>query len=330
MKRRPNTKRDRTKAAPALSRSDGELLLYAERLNWLFGSPGSGKTWVALLAAVECAGDGRPVLWIDAEDSESIFAERLDVLARTKAQRAAARELVLRWQPDITASALEKRIDKRAEVLGELSDKCGRKTHVIIDSATQTGCSPDSADILDWRASWLSPFERIGAGITVIDHVVKNPDRQRQGPVGSFNKVGMVTGSSLRVHGSPWNKREGGHISLSVLKDRPGDLPSKGAVATVEGEYRSDGKALSVCVGEPSGDLDSLALPLDVRILDALHESGGMSRTNLRQAVEGSNADISATVDELIADGRIADAKVRGGLLRAADDADGAGDELAA
>ena len=68
---------DHTTPAPAvLVRSDGATILYAGRLNGLFGQPGSGKTWVALAMADAAIAQGRHCIWLDFEDNPQTFYTR--------------------------------------------------------------------------------------------------------------------------------------------------------------------------------------------------------------------------------------------------------------
>ena len=63
-----------------LSRDDGRLVLYESRLNSVFGEPSVGKTWVAIMAAIEAIRNGSNVLWWDFEDRASTLATRLAAL----------------------------------------------------------------------------------------------------------------------------------------------------------------------------------------------------------------------------------------------------------
>ncbi|MGB0972039.1 MAG: hypothetical protein ACPGVG_13920, partial [Mycobacterium sp.] len=46
-------------------RTDGTYLFYAGQVNWLFGDPESGKSWLCLACVVEALNAGRRVLVID-------------------------------------------------------------------------------------------------------------------------------------------------------------------------------------------------------------------------------------------------------------------------
>ena len=63
-----------------LTRDDGETLLYEGVLNSLFGQPGMGKTWIAIMTAVEAVRAGARVAWWDFESSPATLATRLKAL----------------------------------------------------------------------------------------------------------------------------------------------------------------------------------------------------------------------------------------------------------
>ena len=60
-----------------LSRNDGATLLYEGRLNTLFGEPGTGKTWVAIMTLISAVRNGAFVAWWDHEDRPATLAARL-------------------------------------------------------------------------------------------------------------------------------------------------------------------------------------------------------------------------------------------------------------
>ena len=66
-----------TDRLPALvERTDNETVLYAGRLNSVFGVPGSGKSWVAIVAILEAVFRGGHVLYWDHEDTPQTFKRR--------------------------------------------------------------------------------------------------------------------------------------------------------------------------------------------------------------------------------------------------------------
>lgn len=70
-------------SATLLQRTDGRGLFYEGRENGLQGDPGSGKTWVAQMAAAEVLKVGGTVVYIDFEDTWRAGVARLHTVARS-------------------------------------------------------------------------------------------------------------------------------------------------------------------------------------------------------------------------------------------------------
>ena len=63
-----------------LRRSDGHHLLYSGKLHWLASEPEAGKSWLAMLAAVEVLRDGGRVVYFDYEMNPHEMTRRLLLL----------------------------------------------------------------------------------------------------------------------------------------------------------------------------------------------------------------------------------------------------------
>ena len=59
-----------------LQRKDGATLFYDGKLNFLFGSPGGGKSWLALWCVHEALLRGRRAVYWDHEDTPGTFSRR--------------------------------------------------------------------------------------------------------------------------------------------------------------------------------------------------------------------------------------------------------------
>ena len=81
-------KRRQTAYPPLWNARTSETLLYAQKLNSVFGIPGSGKSWVAAIA-IDAAvfRGGRVMLW-DHEDSAQTFKRRTMMLGFDPLQQA--------------------------------------------------------------------------------------------------------------------------------------------------------------------------------------------------------------------------------------------------
>ena len=80
-----------------LKRQDGATILYAGKLNWLFGIPGSGKSWVAIIAANEAILCGGRVLIMDYEDSKATFQRRAALIGLNPAPTRRQHDLRRPW-----------------------------------------------------------------------------------------------------------------------------------------------------------------------------------------------------------------------------------------
>ncbi len=227
----------------AFERSDGATLVYEGKFNTIYGEVGSGKTWVALMMAIERLHARRRVIWWDTEDRPETLARRLQVLRPTDLIGHPA----LKWtngdfqdNPEIMAQAIE------------FLDGGNGPGLVVIDSATSFGCPSDGGNVAAWLKAFIDPWENAGHSVELLDHVLKQRKDRPRGGIGSQAKLARVDGSALYLHGNAWNETEGGNIHITVHKDRHGQLPAtlNGAAATITGEW--DGPTLDWKVGLPN------------------------------------------------------------------------------
>lgn len=275
-----------------LEREDGVHLFYRGRINWLFGQPASGKTWVALVAAKQVLDAGGRVLWLDMEDIPQTFLERMTSLGIDRAvvidqervryvqpreplfshgkawtNNLAERSALMAWRPDLVV------FDACAESMG-------------LEGASITS----NDDVNEWMMNVIRPWTYIGSAVLVLDHLPKSNDNALDRyPIGGGHKLASLDGSSIRTRiiqnfgrnvGTSETIR--GVIELYVTKDRSG---------AVEGAILASGSLDSKAAGE---------LVLDI------HPNGGVGAF-IRQAgesqterMEQGNADIVADVQDIL------------------------------
>jgi hypothetical protein len=207
-------------APTVLHRQDGHALFYDGRVNWLFGDPEAGKTWLALAACVEALQAGQCVLVVDMDHNgvEAVVTNLLLLGAPISALRDPGR---FRYTEPDNADHLDRVV---ADV------KTWRPAVAVVDSIGELmlmlGKSSNDADELTAAHSRvLKPMAKAGAAVLPIDHLAKGADSRQYGAAGSHAKRRVVGGSSIRVTiKDPFTPGRGGAAYLAVHKDRHGGL----------------------------------------------------------------------------------------------------------
>jgi hypothetical protein len=204
--------------APALlRRSDGVGLLYIGKRNEVHGPYESGKSLVAAVAALETIRAGGVTVWVDFEDSPRSLAGRLLALGIAEDEILAGFRYIQPAEP--LTSGTE--IDLRLELVGA--------SLVVIDAANEAmaaaGLDPNvNRDIASWYAKVPRLAIAAGASLLVLDHVAKDPERQR-GAVGGAHKQAAIDGASYKLEVvRPFGRGSAGLIRLRLTKDRGGYL----------------------------------------------------------------------------------------------------------
>ncbi len=201
-------------------RTDGNALFYASQVNWLFGDPESGKSWLCLACVVEATNAGRKVLIIDLDHNGAPATVRrlLDMGGKTEALR----------NPDQFRYCEP---EDRAELRDVIDDSMTwRPAVAIVDSVGELlpmyGASSNSSDDFTLaHSNVLKPLAKAGAAVIAVDHLAKNPDSRAAGPGGTAAKRRAIGGVSLRMKvKQPFTPGHGGRATLVINKDRHGGL----------------------------------------------------------------------------------------------------------
>jgi hypothetical protein len=203
-----------------LTRTDGHALLYAGRVNSLFGDPEAGKTWVALAACVEALNAGRRVLILDL-DHNGAEAVVPNLLALGAHRNILVDRATFRYCEPHEA----------AEVYSVVTDcQTWRPAVALIDSIGELlpmlGASSNSADeytIANGRV--LQPLADAGAAVIGIDHLAQNLPSRTIGPTGTTAKRRAIGGTAFRVKTCrQFIPGKGGAAWLLINKDRHGGV----------------------------------------------------------------------------------------------------------
>ncbi len=183
------------KAVPTiLTRADGKCLFYPGKVNLLFGDPETAKTWIALAAGGEVLDGGGRFVFVDMDhNGVETTVERLVMLGGdTTVLADPARFLYV--EPEDS--------DHLLAVVGHLT--AWEPTMALLDSVGELlplmGANSDRNDDVTTAFNvTASPLARAGAGVVLIDHLAKNAESRRLGPVGAYGKTRIINGTMVRV-----------------------------------------------------------------------------------------------------------------------------------
>ena len=148
---------DLTSLPAVVERNDGETVLYSGKLNWVFGLPGSGKSWVSLIAIDFAVARGGNVLIMDFEDSAATFQRRAALVGFSPAVHPDNFRYARPGLADAPTAVKEAQ-----EWLADAPD--GAHSLVVIDAAESSGCPSDGADVNPWLAKMVHALARRGRG----------------------------------------------------------------------------------------------------------------------------------------------------------------------
>ena len=200
-----------------LRREDGNCLIYAGKINAIFGESESGKTWLALEAIRQELEKNNIVFYIDFEDSAR------GILNRLKTMKVPTEKFkFFRYaNPD---TKLEPGIGElmRTEIMAYLP------TLIVVDGVNAAmnllGLDLEkNKDATEFSQKVLKPLRVGGAGILTIDHVTKSKDNRGNYAIGAQAKRADIDGAAFAVSvAMPFGRGLDGALDITCTKDRPG------------------------------------------------------------------------------------------------------------
>ena len=216
-------------------RNDGVCLMYRGRVNMLFGSSESAKSWIAMAICLQEIEAGGRALYLDFEDEPVQTLNRLRLLGAVDDDLRAQFSYIRpegpladmqrnKWGKDQPTKSGEFAQDQFDMALQSLDPDI-----IVADGMTALyglhGLDANDAVSTDVITSWLKRLTRNGRStVIIIDHQAKSAEKGSM-PIGSQHKVAMVQGTLLQV----WPIKQPmpgdvGEMELVVLKDRPGQV----------------------------------------------------------------------------------------------------------
>lgn len=283
-----------------MHRTDGVALLYPRKTHAFIGESESGKTWAALLAAVEVLHAGGAVLWIDFEDNAHTAVGRLRSLG---AEVDAIRSRFHYLQPSEQLVNRSGAFTAGAAALGELLEANAYRL-AVVDGVTEgmavEGLDPlGTVDFATWNERLLRRIAAAGPAVVFVDHVPKNTDNRGRYALGSQHKISGLSGAAYVFEvGTALRRATGGEptngaVHVSVTKDRPGWVRARAVsvdqiarVATLELTAYPDGGITARMVPP---DRTTAAPPADIqaRILAFVKTYPGCTKNAMKEGVNG-------------------------------------------
>ena len=295
---------ERDREVPTILAVEGHLpLIYRARIGSLFGTPGGGKTWVALHALAEQLKAGEIVGLIDWEDSADGTVARLLALGVTPDQMA-------RFIYFSVATALPADLDR---ILVHL----GKAALVVLDSAGEAmgaaGIDPNAdGPVAAWmaRVKLLTRSEARTA-VLLLDHVPKDKEAPSGFAIGSQRKLAAVTGAAYRLETVVEPARgKPGKLRLIVAKDRLGNR-AKGTTAAEVHMEPGEGErvviSLSVSEAQLATERGEVFRPtvLMERVSRFVEEYPECSTRTIREHIKGKGEAVKQAIEVLVAEGYI-------------------------
>lgn len=198
-------------------------LFYAGMINALYAEPETGKSWLALLAAVGEISAGRHVVMVDFEMGAPEVTNRLRELG-------AAEDAILTYfhyfRPE------ERLDDIGADIRGLAAFVRSVAAGLVVfdgmaEALAGNGLNEDSnVDVADFFANVLAPLARTGAAVVIIDHVTKSSDGRGRYARGAGHKLSAITGGAYLLQPrDPFGRGHVGRSTIIIGKDRHAGVP---------------------------------------------------------------------------------------------------------
>ena len=291
-----------------LKREDGNFILYANKINAIFGESESGKTWIALEAVRQELKAKHTVFYLDFEDSARGIKNRLKTMGvETGGLRhfryANPDEGMTRGVMDVIQSEIA--IHKPSLIVVDGVNAAMNLLGLDLEK---------NKDATTFSQLILRPMRMENACILTIDHVTKSKDTRGNYAIGAQAKRADIDGVAIAVEvAMPFGRGLDGCLNLKVTKDRPGFVRAICQDAKDLGianlKSNKDGTIIVTITG---GAIHISTREQKMAEISQFFEASGdeMSQNELRKNLRAShieigNDELSATLESLIASGHI-------------------------
>jgi len=277
----------------------GKFLLYRGRINEFHAEPGTGKTNVAIAAAISVLSDGGKILVLDPEDNPRAYARRLR-------QFGCNPELVssVSYLHNPTPEEIEESIAWASENPVDL---------VLLDGLAElmagAGLSEDKADeTIRFLKQYVRPFADMGAAVLLSDHVTKSTEGRGIFSRGSGAKLGRYDGIVYEIcAGKAYTPDEEGFVKLKIAKDRQGGVGPRGTIPyEVNFEPAADGTtAIAFTAKDASNREEWKPTAIMGKIVSHLTLYTTDTKSGVANSIGGKRETVMKAIEILAKEGRI-------------------------
>lgn len=290
-----------------LRRTDGIPLLYDGAVHTVSGESESGKTWLCLLAALQLMEDARSVVFLDFEDRADRVIGRLLALGATLPQ---LRNHFAYIRPD-------RPLDDHGRA--QLAPAITNTDLVILDGVTEAmtthgydlNSNADSASFQALLPRWIADH---GPAVAMIDHVIKDKEKQDRFALGAQHKLAGIDGAAYILKNiQPFGRGKRGLSKVEVAKDRPGHVREHTFGKTIA-EFSLDATGSDVVLithlSPPGADSGRPGQPFEPTILmekisHYVALNPGLSKKAIEDVINGKTATKRLALELLVTRGYV-------------------------
>lgn len=291
-------------------RNDGAHILYAGKINGIYGDPETAKTWFALHIAQQILNNGGTVALIDIDhNGENDTVDRLRKLGvsdqligdpahfryyipETPAELLATRDDIIQQHPTLCI----------LDSIGELIPMLG------LDSNSND-------DISRGYRAMLTPLAQEHTAVLTIDHLAKAGKSDHGYAIGGIAKKRIINGAYYHAEAitipAPGTI---GKIRLTVTKDRPGGVRANAPAGNL-GNFIIDSSAsdghvnalIANTIGSPLRPTNTME-----RISRLLAGTDGMHKTTINKEIAVKQATMDQAIIVLVQEGFVRTSQVAG------------------
>lgn len=288
-----------------IRRTDGHALLYAGRVNGIFGDPETAKTWLAHLAVIEALDQNARATIIDVDHNGPTLTTRNLLLLGAKPHHLANPDLFRYHEPQDShelRAAITALVDWAPAVA--VLDSIGEMLPMLAVK------SVDNDEITNALRTLAKPLADAGACVITVDHLPKNTEARNSGyAIGGTAKKRAIDGTYLeatvRVQPAPGKT---GKITLRVHKDRPGEL-RKNSQGNYAGTFLIDSTREHITVTSISCEsaTNDAGAFRPTHLMEAVSKHiemhSGVTKSEVEIAVKGRRTAVSDAIERLLEEG---------------------------